>query len=240
VSDPPFVSTTRNVYDFSADQYIKAVGTVVSPASESALDRAVLNDFADELTTRELPVLDLGCGPGRIAAFLHHRGLNVRGFDLSTQMIAAARSAHRHIPFEIAPLTNLPVEAHSASGAVLWYSIIHTPLAELPDVWAELNRVLQPNGPVLIGFQAGQNEEVQRENAYGSSTTLTWYRHSINDVTDSLDRANFTVTAKIWRKAELTYESTPQAIVLARNILPGTSSSAASADAVSRPARASR
>ncbi len=69
---------------------------------------------------------------------------------------------------------------------------------------------------MLIGFQAGQNEEVERENAFGSSITMTWYRHSIDDVARSLEEAGFDVRTRIWRKPELTYESTPQAMLLAR------------------------
>lgn len=54
-------------------------------------------------------------------------------------------------------------EPLSVSAAVLWYSIIHTPPTLLSEVWIELARVLRPNAPVLLAFQAGDNEVVRRD-----------------------------------------------------------------------------
>lgn len=64
------------------------------------------------------------------------------------------------------------------------------------------------SGGVLLGFQAGHNEEVQRENAYGSTTTMTWYRHNSDDVVPSMERAGFVVQSRVWRVAELAHETT--------------------------------
>lgn len=214
MTSPEYVASTRKVYDFSAAHYASAVGTTVTSAYERPLDRAILNALAEDLVAvDQANVLDIGCGVGRVAAFLHERGLDVRGVDLSPEMIATARSAHPHLAFDVAPMTELPVENDSLGAAVLWYSIIHTPPAALSDVWDELARVLARNGRMLLGFQAGDNDEVQRENAYGSSTTMTWYRHNVDDVVQGVERAGFTMQAQIWRKAELAHETTPQAFL---------------------------
>ena len=102
--------------------------------------------------------LDIGCGVGRVTSYLHERGPGVRGIDLSPEMIATARSAHPHLASDVAPMTELPVDYGSLASAVLWYSIIHTPPALLPDVGNELACALAPNGRMLMGFQAGNNE----------------------------------------------------------------------------------
>jgi ubiquinone/menaquinone biosynthesis C-methylase UbiE len=125
-------------------------------------------------------------------------------------MIAIARSAHPHLTFDVALMTELPVDHGSLAAVVLWYSIIHTPPARLRDVWNELARVLAPNGRMLLGFQAGDNEEVKRENDHGSSTTMTWYRHNSDDVVLSVEQSGFAVHTRIWRVAELAHETTPQ------------------------------
>ena len=183
MATPEYISSTRKVYDFSAAHYASAVGTTVTATFERPIDRATLNAFAEDLVavTNAL-VLDIGCGVGRVTKYLHDRGLHVQGIDLSSEMISAARLAHPHLTFGVAPMTALPIDNGSLAAAVLWYSIIHTPPSALPDVWNELARVLAPSGRVLLGFQEGHNEEVQRENAYGSSTTMTWYRHNSDDV----------------------------------------------------------
>lgn len=214
MTSPDHITSTRAIYDFSAAEYASAVGTTVTAAFERPIDRAILNAFAEDLAAvSHAPVLDIGCGVGRVTSYLHERGLDVRGIDLSPGMIAIARSAHPHLAFDVAPMTELPVDHGSLAAVVLWYSIIHTPPALLLDVWNELARVLAPNGRVLVGFQAGNNEEVQRENDHGSSMTMIWYRHNSDDVVQSVERAGFVVHTRIWRTAELANETTPQAFL---------------------------
>ena len=208
------IASTRKVYDFSAAHYASAVGTTITAAFERPIDRAILNAFSEDLVAVDsAPVLDIGCGVGRVTSYLNERGFDVRGIDLSPEMIATARLAHPQLAFDVASMTELPVDDHSVAAVILWYSIIHTPSAALPDVWNELARVLAPNGRVLLGFQAGDDDEVQRQNAYGSSTTLTWHRHNIDDVVRSVERAGFVVHSRIWRTAELAHETTPQAFL---------------------------
>jgi ubiquinone/menaquinone biosynthesis C-methylase UbiE len=208
------VASTRAVYDFSAAEYARKVGTTVTASFERPIDRAVLDTFADDCAA--VPgghVLDIGCGVGRVTSHLHNRGVRVSGIDLSPEMIAVARLAHPHVTFEVGTMTALPSDDGSLAATVLWYSIIHTPPAALGDVWAELARVLAPDGRVLLGFQAGENNEVRRDNAYGSSTTMTWYRHCSEDVARGLELAGFVVQTRIWRTAQLAHETTPQAFM---------------------------
>lgn len=216
--DPPsqdHIDSTRAVYDFSAAHYATAVGTTVSAAFERPIDRAILDSFAEDLLALDnARVLDVGCGVGRITSYLHDRGLDVRGVDLSPAMVATARSAHPHVAFEVSPMTALPVDDGSVTAVVLWYSIIHTPPTLLVDVWSDLARVVAPNGWVLVAFQEGDNDRAQRENAYGSSTTLTWYRHDTDDVVRGVEHAGFELHTRTWRAAELAHETTPQAFLI--------------------------
>lgn len=205
------IDSTRQVYDFSAAHYANVVGTTVTSKFERPIDRAILNEFSEDLLALDhARVLDVGCGVGRVTSYLHERGLEVRGVDLSPAMVTTARLAHPNLGFDVAAMTNLPVDDCSLTAVVLWYSIIHTPPALLPDVWNELARVVAPSGWVLLGFQEGDNDEVSRENAYGSSSTMTWYRHNSDDVASGVERAGFVVHTRIWRAAELAHETTPQ------------------------------
>jgi SAM-dependent methyltransferase len=213
--EPDYVTAARMVYDYSARLYVDEVGTQVSARFEAPLDRAVLEAFVELVATRGPgPVLDIGCGPGRVAAYLADRGLAVRGVDISLRMVEAARAAHPALRFDVGPLTELPVSAASLLGAVYWYSIIATPLPELRNVWRELDRALAADGHVLVAFQGGENDRVERPDAYGSSIDLTLYRHSADDVVESLGAAGFDVRADIRRKAELPHEAGPQVFLL--------------------------
>lgn len=214
--EPDHVAVSREVYDHSVEQYLTAVGTVVSPEFEAPIDVAVLTAFAQDVASASTgPVVDAGCGPGRVTRFLADAGLDIYGFDISPRMIEAARSAHPHLRFEVGSLTGLRSEDRSLAGVVYWYSIIATPPEELGAVWEELDRVLCNGGRILVAFQAGDNDLVERHNAYGSAATLTLYRHRVDDVVGSLDRAGFEVLVDVRRTAALSHETTPQAMLVA-------------------------
>ena len=162
------------------------------------------------------PVVDAGCGVGRVTRFLADAGLDISGVDFSTAMIEAARSAHPHLRFDVGSLTRLPSPDHSLAGVVYWYSIIATPPQDLDAVWEELDRTLSSSGRTLVAFQAGQNDLIETPNAYGSATTLELYRHRVDDVVHSLEQAGFDVLVEVRRKAALKYETTPQAMLVAQ------------------------
>lgn len=214
---PDHVQTTKSVYDHSADLYIEKVGTTIDSRFETAADQAALESFAAAvLSDTPGPVLDVGCGPGRATAFLADRGLDVSGIDISEEMVKHARSAHPHLDFEVGAFQALPAEDHSLAGACLWYSIIHTPPAELPDAWTELGRALRPGSPVLVAFQAGDGRSVERVNAHGSAETLVAYHHDADQISDGLSAAGFALLSVTVRQSELEHETTSQAIVIAR------------------------
>jgi ubiquinone/menaquinone biosynthesis C-methylase UbiE len=204
------------VYDHSADQYLEAVGSTISPEFEAPIDVAVLTAFAQDLASGPAgPVVDAGCGVGRATRFLADAGLDISGIDISSGMIEAARSAHPHLRFDLGSLTRLQSPDRSLAGVVYWYSIIATPPEELYAVWQELDRVLNSGGRTLVAFQAGQNDLIEMPNAYGSAATLKLYRHRVDDVAQSLDQAGFEVLVEVSRKAALAHETTPQAMLVA-------------------------
>lgn len=214
MGEPDHIITTRDVYDHSAEHYVDAVGTRISAEFEAPLDQAVLRVFAETAASIEPSnVIDVGCGTGRVAGFLAARGLDVAGIDISEQMIRAARSAHPDVRFETGALTALPIPDSSITAAAYWYSIIATPPQELAQVWRELDRVLTDRATGLIAFQAGDGEAIVRADAYGSSSTLTLYHHSVRRVAESLAEEGFEVTAQLIRQPALRHETTPQAFL---------------------------
>jgi SAM-dependent methyltransferase len=211
------VTAARAVYDASAERYVGFVGTELSTATEGPIDRSLLMAFVELVATSPgTQVADVGCGPGRVAAFLAAQGLDAIGIDVSQAMLVQARRAHPDIEFEEGRLDDLPITAGSLAGAVCWYSLIYTPPERLDDAFAELKRVLEPGGHLLLAFQAGNGEAVHRTDAHGTSLPLTSYRHGIEDLTRRLDEAGFEVYTTAQRGPELDHESTVQAFVIAR------------------------
>ena len=217
MTNSQYVTTTRDVYDHAADQYAAKIGTTIEAGIEAPIDRAALTAFVEIVSTDPGIVADIGCGPGRVAAFLLAGGLETVGTDVSQSMLAVARRAHPRIRFELGTLNDLPFETASLRGAVCWYSIIHTPPTELALAFTELARVLQPGGDLLLAFQSGDNQAVTKHDAYGSGSTLTNYRHSTTQVAELLLAANIEVSTTVVRQPIYDHESTPQAFLFARS-----------------------
>ncbi len=67
---------------------------------------------------------DIGCGTGRLAAFIASRGLVPIGVDLSEEMVRVARRDQPDFAFEVADVLDLPFADAASAGAVCWYSLI--------------------------------------------------------------------------------------------------------------------
>ena len=216
VVEPPQFELTRAAYDATADVYSARIGTEISATIEGAVDRALLAAFVELVGPSASGLIaDIGCGPGRVAAFLAARGLRVIGVDPSRGMLAVATAAHPHLRFEEGALDHIPVADGSLAGAVCWYSIIHTPPEHLPAACQELARALSSDGRLLLAFQAGHGEAVHRTSVAGRPVSLTSYHHDPHHVAGHLERAGFHVTTRAVRDAAGAHETTPQAFLLA-------------------------
>ncbi len=92
MTEPSYLCATRAAYDTVAVDYAELVSRELAA---KPLDRALLAAFAELVQAAGVgPVADLGCGPGRVTAHLHHLGLTAFGVDLSPAMVAAARRRH--------------------------------------------------------------------------------------------------------------------------------------------------
>jgi ubiquinone/menaquinone biosynthesis C-methylase UbiE len=218
VSSGNHVTSARDVYDQSAHTYAQSVGTDISSATEGPVDLSLIKVFIELLKRQPISrVADVGCGPGRVAAFMTDHDLEVVGVDVSQAMLAVARTAHPDIEFKEGQLDALPIETGVLAGAVCWYSIIHTPPDRLDEAFNELARVLIPGGYLLLAFQA-EGEPLHREDAFGTRLPLTSYRHSVQEVAGHLEDAGFKIYTTALRAPELEHETTPQAFVMATNL----------------------
>ena len=205
------------VYDALGERYVAFAGTEISDATEGPLDRSLLRAYVELVAA--LPgntVADVGCGPGRVAAFLAAEGIATIGVDPSRVMLDEARRAHPDIDFREGHLDHLPLDTESLSGAVCWYSIMHTPPEFLDSAFTELRRVLNPGGQLLLAFPTGRGEVQHRDDALGTGLPLTNYQHECDRVTQRLDRTGFEVHITAQRTPSFEHETTPQAFVVAR------------------------
>jgi SAM-dependent methyltransferase len=211
MTDTDFVTATRVFYDAIAEDYAEMFPSEIA---DKPLDRAVFAGFAD-LVGPGGRVADLGCGPGRVTAHLASLGLDVvLGLDLSESMLAIARREHPGLRFEQGSMLELGLPDGSLAGVVSWYSSIHTPVDELPALFAEFLRVLAPGGHLLLAFQIGDVPSRQ-DRPFGHPVVLDFLRRQPEQMTGLLRAAGFELVSSTVR-APAPNEKTPQAALIAR------------------------
>ncbi|WP_030234398.1 MULTISPECIES: class I SAM-dependent DNA methyltransferase [unclassified Streptomyces] len=215
MTDADFLTETRTFYDAVAEDYDAHFGDHLAARP---LDRGLMDGFAG-LVGEGGEVADLGCGTGRVTAYLASRGLSVFGLDLSESMLAIARRENPGLRFEQGSMLDLDVPDGSLDGVVSWYSTIHTPEDRLPAVFAELARVLRSGGHLLLAFQTG-DEPRRYEEAFGHQVALDFRRHRPERITPLLAAAGFALRARTVREPdEALGEPTAQAFLVARKRL---------------------
>ncbi|MCV7592107.1 class I SAM-dependent methyltransferase [Micrococcus luteus] len=128
---------------------------------------------------------DVGCGPAHWTAYLHSLGHDVRGIEPVEEFVAHARRAHPEVRVERGSFETVPTAA--VDGILAWYSIIHTPPAEMPRLFEHAHRSLRPGGSMLLGFFAGDEVE-----PFDHAITTAWH-WPVDALSRLLTTAGFTV-----------------------------------------------
>jgi ubiquinone/menaquinone biosynthesis C-methylase UbiE len=206
-----WLADTRTSYDTVATSYADQVRDLLD---QTPYERAVLTLFADLVqSTGGGPVADLGCGPGRITAYLRELGMDVFGIDLSPAMIDVARRDHPSLRFEVGSMTDLNLADASMAGLIAWYSLIHVPDDEIGSVLTQFRRVLRPGGPLLLSFHVGDESRLKTQGYGGHPMKVYVHRRRPDQVVAWLNDAGFTVEAQMTLSSA---ESTLGGILFAR------------------------
>ena len=188
------LDTTRDAYDAVATRYAELFRDSVDGRP---LDSALIAAFVRAADAG--PVADLGCGPGGVTARLAALGVTVFGVDASPAMIELAREAYPDLRFDEGSMLALDIADGTLGGVLAWYSIIHTPPADLPAIFEEFARVLAPGGHLLLGFFATDDDSPHPAEPFDHKVSLA-YRLSIDHVADLARKAGLTEVARLRRE----------------------------------------
>lgn len=132
----------HGAWEGAAPIYVDYVANLTANSGQLAIiDDLVSLDQADR-------VLDVGCGPGVLAAQLDERVATVSGVDFSAAMIAEAQRLQPGIEFQVANAEDLPFADGSFDVAVVNYCAHH--LARPERALAEIRRVLTSGGRLAV------------------------------------------------------------------------------------------
>jgi SAM-dependent methyltransferase len=178
----------KESYDSVAEQYAAEYSDELS---RKPFDCELLEGFAAELRDKG-EVLEIGCGPGQVARFLKDRGVEMRGLDLSSEMVKCAGRLNPDISFKEGDMLALKVGDGSFAGVVSFYAIIHLQREDVSRALKEMYRVLQPGGKLLISFHGGDGV-LHRDEWYDKPVSIDVSLFSRDEMKGYLEAAGFAV-----------------------------------------------
>jgi SAM-dependent methyltransferase len=103
-------------------------------------------------------LLDAGCGSGRDARAFAEKGFEVTAFDASAALV---RLAQAHLGQPVHQLRFQDITWRNRfDGIWACASLLHVPLAELPDAVQRLCLALKPGGTLYASFKYGSGERI--------------------------------------------------------------------------------
>ena len=178
------------------DKVRAAYAAVASSYAEQLCDELADLPFESWLLRRVVglsdgaPIIEVGTGPGHVAAFLAEAGADVTGLDLTPEMVDEARRRYPDVTYQVGDLRRLMrPTTHDGWGAVLaWYSLIHLASSELPSAIESLIRPLRPNGWLVLAMHAGADVRAVTE-WFGHDVDLDVVLHDPADIVTIVEHA---------------------------------------------------
>ena len=143
------VLTAEEFYRARRDIFLQRARETASKHKELKFIKAILRTLP-----RNAPVLDAGCGMGRLALPLLKEGFNVSGIDLSPDLIERARliAPGYRDRFNVGNILDTKLKNNSFRVVLLMWHIITEVHDHLEVLFAEMRRILVPGGILILDF----------------------------------------------------------------------------------------
>lgn len=181
--------------DDHSQWYIERFRTMAAEGADLAGEARTV----DAMLPRRSRILDAGCGPGRLAGYLHQQGHDVVGVDVDPELIAAAEHDHPGPQFLVADLATLdlpalgepePFDAAILAGNVLAFV---GPGTE-PQVLARIHAHLRPDAFAIVGFHVDRYRLIDFDRHVAGAGFALESRFATWDLRPWRDDADFAVS----------------------------------------------
>lgn len=178
----------RSSYSAVAADYAAAL---TDELSGLAFERWLLDEVA--AGAEGGPVVEVGCGPGHVTAYLAAAGAQASGIDLTPAMVEQSRERFPEGDYEVGDLRQLmrPRTADGWSAVLAWYSLIHLSPTELVEAVSALARPLTAGGVLLVALHSGE-EVLHPDSWFDNPIELDFVLHTRPEVVDALVAAGLT------------------------------------------------
>ncbi|MEO9323708.1 DUF480 domain-containing protein [Nocardioides sp. C4-1] len=203
----------RASYGAVASSYAESLiaGLDGLPFERWLLDRVAAHAGTD-------PVVEVGCGPGHVTAYLAEAGADATGIDLTPEMVEEARRRYPDGVYEVGDLRSLmrPVNATGWAAVLGWYSLIHLGASELPAALEALVRPMRSDGWLVLALHSGA-EVRHHDSWFDHEVDLDFVFHEPADVVGLVTAAGL-VDAEWYQRGPMAGrgESTDRLYVVAR------------------------
>ena len=144
-------------------------------------------------------LLDLGCGAGEgpLQFLPAERAV---GLDFSGEQLRLARE-RVDADLVSGEMTTLPFAADSFDAVTAFYSVIHLPIEDHADCYAEVERVLRPDGEFL--FSIGDDWAGENDDWLDSGEGMAWSFPALEETERLLEAAGLTVVERYGVRSEM-------------------------------------
>ena len=181
----------KNIRDI---ENLKTWNKVASLYAEKMMDLPIYEEsykmFRELLHCSDAKILDIGCGPGVISAYLQQQcpTYQLSGIDFSAEMISLAQS---HLPqghFQVMDCRQMNFSAGTFDGVVCGFCIPYLDSVELENFFKDIAVMLKEGGILYVSFVEGDAENSGFITGSTGDRTYFFYHdlHWINQLTESI------------------------------------------------------
>ena len=156
-----YLKKTISIYDKIAHDYAKGV---LKYTPEIEREKFIT------LIKKGGLILDVGCAAGRDCEYFYKKGFQVRGIDLSRNLLKIANQQLPKINFQIQDVRSLHFPNFSFDGIFACAVLLHLKRPEIFPVIQSFYRILKDGGIVFVMMKQGKGEsDIKEELSSGES-----------------------------------------------------------------------